>query len=200
MQTLTEAGYPEIAYLIATQTTFPSWGYMIEGGATSTWERWDSDAQGSNMNSPAMPILEGNVGAWFFQALAGLALDPAEPAWRRVTLRPHPMGTLRSASATRDAMSGRIESSWEVRDGRFTWRLEIPPNVVATAWVPTSDPATVTEGGHVIGLDAAATVTAWGIAVVGPQRNSLVLTLGSGIYEFAAELRESAIPVADRAI
>jgi len=190
MQTLTDTGYPEIAYLIATQTTFPSWGYMIEGGATSTWERWDSDAQGSNMNSPAMPILEGNVGAWFFQALAGIALDPAEPAWRRVTLRPRPMGTLRSASATRDAMSGRIESSWELRDGRFTWHVAVPPNVIATAWVPTSDPATVTESGRVV-------VPERGIAVVGPRRGSLVVTLGSGIYDFAADLQESTIPRAE---
>jgi alpha-L-rhamnosidase len=159
---------------------------MIEGGATSTWERWDSDSQGSNMNSPAMPILEGNVGAWFFQALAGIALDPAEPAWRRVTLRPRPMGTLRSASATRDAMCGRIASSWEVRDGRLTWHVAVPPNVVATAWVPTSDSNSVTESGRAI-------VPERGIDVVGPQPGSLVLTLGSGIYEFAAELLEPTI-------
>lgn len=188
MQTLTDTGYPEVAYLIATQTTFPSWGYMIGRGATSTWERWDSDAQGSNMNSPAMPILEGNVGAWFFQALAGIALDPAEPAWRRVALRPHPVGTLWSASATRDAMSGRIESCWQVRDGRFRWRVAVPPNTVATAWVPTSDPASVTESGRPV-------VDEPGIAVVGPGPGRLILTLGSGIYEFAADLPDSAIPM-----
>src|SRR4029077_21258334 len=42
MQTLTETGHAEVAHLVASQTTFPSWGYMIEQGATSTWERWDS--------------------------------------------------------------------------------------------------------------------------------------------------------------
>ena len=80
MQTLDGTGNAEVAHLVATQTTFPSWGYMIERGATSTWERWDSDAQGSNMNSPAMPVLEGNLGAWFFQALAETRSIP--PSWR----------------------------------------------------------------------------------------------------------------------
>jgi alpha-L-rhamnosidase len=31
-------GYGEIAYSIATQKTYPSWGYMIDRGATTLWE------------------------------------------------------------------------------------------------------------------------------------------------------------------
>jgi alpha-L-rhamnosidase len=193
MQTLDGTGHPDVAHLIATQTTFPSWGYMIERGATSTWERWDSDAQGSNMNSPAMPVLEGNLGAWFFQALAGLALDPAEPGWRRVIMRPRPAVGLRSASATRDSMTGRIESRWQAGDGRFMWRVAVPPNVVATAWVPTSDPVTVTEGGRPV-------ASVPGLAVLGPREGALVVTLASGVFEFAAELADRAIRVAEAAV
>lgn len=192
MQVLTETGYPEVAHLVATQTSFPSWGYMIERGATSTWERWDSDVQGSAMNSAALPILEGNVGAWFFQALAGIALDPTEPAWRRINLRPRPVGALRSASATRDAMGGHIESRWQVRDGHFRWHVAVPPNAVATAWLPTTDAANATADGRPI-------AEASGILVGAEEPGRLVLTLGSGTYELTAPFAEGAVSIADAA-
>ena len=78
-------------------------------------------------------------------------------------------------------------------EGRFTWRVAVPPNVVATAWVPTSDPDSVTESGRPV-------AAAPGVAVVGPEPGRLVVTLGSGVYEFAAELAEAAVGVAEAAV
>jgi Zn-dependent protease len=39
---LTRAGQVGVAYRLLTNTTYPSWGYSIENGATTIWERWDS--------------------------------------------------------------------------------------------------------------------------------------------------------------
>ena len=44
MRCLSDSGRSDAAYSIATKTTFPSWGYMVEQGASTLWGAvgWDS--------------------------------------------------------------------------------------------------------------------------------------------------------------
>ena len=35
---LSQYGYHDLAYKLATQNTYPSWEYMVENGATTIWE------------------------------------------------------------------------------------------------------------------------------------------------------------------
>ena len=88
MQTLTDIGRPDVAFTVATQTTRPSWGYMISKGATSIWERWDQDTRDPGMNGESQMILAGNLGAWFYGTLAGINYDPQRPGFKHVVLRP----------------------------------------------------------------------------------------------------------------
>ena len=85
MQTLTDAGRPDVAWTIATQTTRPSWGYMLSKGATTIWERWDYDTRDPGMNSEALLIQAGNLDAWFYQTLAGIR--PAAPGFKKILIR-----------------------------------------------------------------------------------------------------------------
>ena len=39
LDVLADCGQIDLAYTLATQTTYPSWGYMLSRGATTTWER-----------------------------------------------------------------------------------------------------------------------------------------------------------------
>jgi len=43
MQVLSANGHPEVAYEIASQNSYPSWGYMVSQGATTIWELWNGD-------------------------------------------------------------------------------------------------------------------------------------------------------------
>ena len=47
---LSEYGYHDLAYKLASQNTYPSWGYMVEKNATTIWELWNSDTEGPGMN------------------------------------------------------------------------------------------------------------------------------------------------------
>ena len=76
MQVLTDAGRADVAYTVATQTTRPSWGYMVSKGATTSWERWDTDIQDGGMNGESQKILSGNLEAWLYQTLGGHQLNP----------------------------------------------------------------------------------------------------------------------------
>ncbi|MCE6984553.1 hypothetical protein EI534_45825, partial [Pseudomonas frederiksbergensis] len=39
---LSDNGYDEVAYNLLQQTTYPSWLYSVEQGATTIWERLNS--------------------------------------------------------------------------------------------------------------------------------------------------------------
>ena len=42
LQVLSDLGHSDVALAIATQTDYPSWGYMIGQGATTLWENWQT--------------------------------------------------------------------------------------------------------------------------------------------------------------
>jgi alpha-L-rhamnosidase len=179
MQTVTRVGRPDLALTMALRRTRPSWGYMVEQGATAIWERWDSDTQGPGMNSEALLILAGNLGSWFLQAVAGIELDPSVPAWRRAFLRPRLVRELDSAQGAIETVAGRFESDWRRVGRSLTWTVVVPPNAGATAWLPTDGPGSPTEDGQP--LDEAR-----GIRVLRREEGALVLALGSGSYRFAS--------------
>jgi len=43
LEELTKAGYAKLAYQLLLNTGYPSWGYLVEHGATTMWERWNGD-------------------------------------------------------------------------------------------------------------------------------------------------------------
>jgi alpha-L-rhamnosidase len=177
MQVLTAIDRADLALRIARQRTQPGWGYMVEHGATTIWERWDSDTQGPGMNSEALLILAGNLGSWFFQAVAGIELDPTLPGWRRAWLRPRLVRELVSASGSIETVAGRYQSAWTRTGGDVEWSVTVPPNATATAWLPTDRPSEAIESD--LPLDRAV-----GVRVMGPAPGGLELRLESGSYRF----------------
>ena len=54
MMELTRAGRTDLAYTLALERTFPSWGYSIDNGATTIWERWDGYVKGRGFQDKGM--------------------------------------------------------------------------------------------------------------------------------------------------
>lgn len=120
---LTKLGCEEIAYRIATQTSYPGWGYMLREGATTLWERWEKiDGEGMNSNNH---IMLGSVDAWFFNTLAGIRCFA--PGWEKIEFAPHVVGDLRFVSARTDTLRGAVGISWEWIDPSLHCTIEIPP-------------------------------------------------------------------------
>ncbi|MGO8745080.1 MAG: family 78 glycoside hydrolase catalytic domain, partial [Thermoguttaceae bacterium] len=181
MQVLTNVGHPEVAYQIAAQTTRPSWGYMISKGATTSWERWDTDAQDGGMNGESQKILSGNLEAWCYQTLAGINYDPQQPGFRHIILRPRPVGDLTWVSASHKCLYGTIRSAWRIEKGAFTWNVTVPPNTTATVFVPTTDAASVLESGK----PAAA---AGHVKFLRSESGCAVYAVSAGRYEFRSTI------------
>ena len=94
MRVLTDGGRADLAYTIATQKTYPSWGYMVEKGATTIWELWNGDTADPAMNSGNHVMLVGDLVIWLYENLAGIKPDPEQPGFKHIIMKPEPVGDL----------------------------------------------------------------------------------------------------------
>ena len=181
MEMLTRYGHAETAYRIATQKTYPSWGYMLENGATTLWERWEY-ATGDAMNSHNHPMM-GSVDSWFYKYLLGIVPDIAHPGFERFTIRPYIVGDLRFAEGEFRSIKGPIRSAWRKEKGSLALDVSIPAGSVATVYVPTTRPGSVTESGRRIGKSET-------IRLLGQDGDWAVYEVGSGDYRFRSEWKK----------
>lgn len=133
LNALSDNGYPDLAYDLASQETFPSWGWWIVNGSTTLSENWDLDA-GSDISRNH--IMFGEIGAWYYKALGGIKPDPANPGFEHILLEPHFVKELNEFSAEHDGPYGKIVSSWKRANGKVTYQLRVPPNSRATLTLP----------------------------------------------------------------
>ena len=181
MEMLTRYGHAETAYRIATQKTYPSWGYMLENGATTLWERWEY-ATGDAMNSHNHPMM-GSVDSWFYKYLLGIVPDVAHPGFERFAIRPYIVGDLRFAEGEFRSIKGPIRSAWRKEKGSLALDVSIPAGSVATVYVPSTRPGCVTESGRRIGKSET-------IRSLGQDGDWAVYEVGSGDYRFRSEWKK----------
>ena len=143
---------------------FPSWGYEVEQGATSVWERWDSFTKehgfdGANgRNNAAMNSFShysfGAVMQWGFQTLAGIDTDG--PGFKKIIIHPHipsaasnPDGKpLDWVRATYEHPRGKIASAWKRDGAKLLLDITIPANTTAVVHLPNGDVKEVGSGTH----------------------------------------------------
>ncbi len=179
MQVLSDCGHSDVAYEIASQKTYPSWGYMISKGATTIWELWNGDTANPAMNSGNHLMLVGDLITWFYENLAGIRPDPEHPAFKHIIMRPTPVGDLTSVRASHDSPYGRIVSEWKISAGQFIWNITVPANTTATIYVPASASEAVTESGK-------AARGAIGVKYLRTEPGVEVYEIGSGSYRFVS--------------
>lgn len=176
MRTLSRFGRPDLAYRLATNTTYPSWGYMIKQGATTIWELWNGDTANPRMNSQNHVMLLGDLMSWYYEHLAGIQSDPTTPAFKRIIMRPDFPDGLSFVKAHHQSPYGTIVSEW-VREGfRLTWNVVVPPNTEALVYIPAPRNQ-IHEGG-------VKAVTAKGVSFVKTEGDRSVFKVRSGKYVF----------------
>jgi alpha-L-rhamnosidase len=152
LQALTRAGQVETAYRLVRSRSIPSWGYQIEHGATTTWERWDGYVEGRGFANPGMNSFAhyafGAVGEWIYRNVVGINPDEADPGWRHIVIRPYPGGGLTWAEGAIDSIRGLVSCRWEreASEGALTLEVQIPPGTRATVAIPATEQQKVLEG------------------------------------------------------
>ncbi len=183
MRVLSDNGRADLAFQIATQSTYPGWGYMIEKGATTIWELWNGDTADPAMNSGNHVMLVGDLCTWMHEYLAGIRPDPQEPGFKHILLKPEIAGSLRAARATHRSPFGVIVSDWSIKKNKFVWDFSVPPNTTATVCVPADDHGPVREGSK-------SADKAKGLKFLRQEGGRVVFEAGSGNYHIEAPWRE----------
>ncbi len=169
VQTLIAAGRNDLVYAMATKTDYPSFGDMLQQGATTLWEAWE----GGDLSLLHSSYLW--IGAWFTEGLGGIVPDPEAPGFKRFVVRPGLVDGLPWARSRYDSLYGTIVSEWKVESERKVFAVAVPPNTTATFIAPGGKE--VTEGGKA--LEGVA-----GVTVVRANGAQTVLRLASGKYVF----------------
>jgi alpha-L-rhamnosidase len=177
---LSDNGRADLAYAIATQRDYPSWGYMIEHGATTIWELWNGNTADPAMNSGNHVMLIGDLVIWFYEYLAGIRPDPEQPGFKHIIMKPYTVGDLTFVRATHRSPYGLIASEWRKQGEKFDWKITIPANTTAEVYVPATDSKRVTEGGKSASKSK-------GVEFLRMDDGRAVFRAGSGDYHFISK-------------
>ncbi|SDL40786.1 alpha-L-rhamnosidase [Siphonobacter aquaeclarae] len=129
LNALSENGYADLAYALASRETFPSWGWWIKNGATTLYENWPIDAKSDiSLNH----IMFGEIGAWIYKGLGGIKPDPQHPGFRNVLLEPNFVSGLEHFEAQHEGPYGTIRSAWKRTGTAVSYDVSIPANSTAT--------------------------------------------------------------------
>ena len=139
MRGLTDYGRGDLAWTIATNNTYPSWGYMAEHGATTIWELWNGDTADPSMNSGNHVMLLGDLIVWAYSYLGGIAQTDNSAGFKHLKLKPWPVDGLNFVKAAYRSVYGEIESHWQKQGDKFVWDFEIPCNTSALVYIPAKN-------------------------------------------------------------
>ena len=161
---LSANGQHDLACRLFQSRKFPSWGYEVEQGATSVWERWDSFTKengfdgATGKNNAAMNSFShysfGAVMQWGFQTLAGIDTDG--PGFKKIIIHPHipsaasnPDGKpLDWVRASYEHPRGKIASAWKREGAKLPLDVTIPANTTAAVHLPSGEIKEVGSGTH----------------------------------------------------
>ncbi len=148
LHALSENGYTDLAYELLFREAYPSWLYTVCHGGTTMWEHWDGVKEdGSfwpNWANSFNHYAYGSVFDWIFGVSCGV--KPTAPAYREVSVEPHPTRALGFADASIETRSGKIRAHWYYKGDAVYYEFEIPNGVTAHLTLPSGYKADLTGG------------------------------------------------------
>jgi alpha-L-rhamnosidase len=172
MEYLRESGRNDLVYTMFNQTTFPSWGYFLEKGATTCWEQWNGYA--SHIHSCFT-----SANNWLYQGPGGIMPDQTAPGFKKIIIKPAIVGDLKWVNCYHDSPYGRIVSNWKRDNKILTMDITIPVNTTATMYIPASKLENVKERGIAAGK-------AMGVKFICMEKGCAIYEVGAGNYKFTA--------------
>lgn len=172
MTCLTHRGHLDQAMQIILQKDYPSFGYMIEHGATTIWELWNGDTANPAMNSGNHIMLLGDLIRWYYEDLAGIRQSLKSHAYKELDMYLSMPEELNHVRATHNTPYGKVSSEWERTEEGIIWQIDIPANTSARVHIPTGY---TIQGMHSL---------RWASAEI--EGDDICLCVGSGSYTINA--------------
>lgn len=176
MRELHRMGRNDVAYVLATHTQYPGWGYMAANGATTIWELWNGNTADPAMNSGNHVMLLGDFLPFCYQHLAGIR--SAAPGFKKLAMKPafdlEEVGYIKASHIT---PYGEVSSHWTQTATSYNWDITLPPNCSAEVWLPNENEKQITESGK--GLQKAE-----GVTILRKEKGYTLCNIESGNYRF----------------
>ncbi len=169
LRALAQGGRSDVLYDVATQTSYPSYGYMVSTGSTALTEYWD----GANGTGSQDHFMLGAIKNWFSSNLGGIQADPNAVAYNKLIIRPAVVGNLTQAASTYNTPYGQASSSWTKTGSIVQLQVKVPVNTTATVQVPVNPIQPIATGQGFQSF----------------QNGYAIYTIGSGSYTFTSDLK-----------
>lgn len=118
-----------LMYSILKKKDYPGYLYMIENGATTTWEHWNGDR--SRIHN-----CYNGIGSWFYQALGGIQHDEKFPGYQHLLIEPQIPKGITWAKTSKETPYGTVSVKWKLEDDVFKLDIKIPVGCTARVTIP----------------------------------------------------------------
>lgn len=126
-EVLADYGLNQLAYDILKKRDFPSFGYWIEQGATTTWERWDGK------DSRNHPMFGGGL-VWLYKYLCGLS--PLQPGFKSILFRPNIPDGVSQAQYYTETAYGKMGIEWKKDGEQIKLKVTVPRSCTGQVHLP----------------------------------------------------------------
>ena len=172
MELLAREGRSDVAWLLATQKSPPSWLHMLKDRTTLT-EKWQAGWGSGNH------IMRGSVDSWLYKELGGIKVDEEAPGYTRVLVKPFMPAGLPWAKVSLKTVRGEFRSEWTQNLDGIKLKVRIPCGVEAMVHVRANTPGQVSEGGL-------PSERADGVRFVKMEDGHVIFQVFSGDYAFVS--------------
>jgi len=119
----------DLMYSMLKKRDYPSYLYMIDNGATTTWEHW-------NGARSRIHNCYNGIGTWFYQAVGGIRADENVPGYKKIIIDPQIPEGISWANCSKETPYGTVSVSWKLENESFEMNVKIPVSCTATVKLP----------------------------------------------------------------
>ena len=127
---LSDIGETDTAYEIISRTAYPSWGYMLQNGATTVWERWNGYTKENGFEDPEMNSFNhyslGSCVEWLYSYVLGIKLSAENDT---VKISPSFGKKIAFARGGTRVKGGKIFVSWKRENGAIMLEVKADEGV-----------------------------------------------------------------------
>jgi len=118
-----------LMYSMLKKRDYPGYLYMLENGATTTWEHWDG--RRSRIHN-----CYNGIGSWFYQALGGIKPDYDFPGYKHMIIDPQIPEGITRAETSKETPYGTVIVNWEIVNRIFSMKVSVPVGSTAHVVIP----------------------------------------------------------------
>ena len=120
---------PDYIYSMLKKKTYPGYLYMLENGATTTWEHW-------NGARSRIHNCYNGVGQWLYQSVGGIRQIDGKTAYSEFLIDPQIPTGITWTKTQIETPKGLVRVHWEILDNQLKMNVEVPVGSIAKVNYP----------------------------------------------------------------